>query len=76
MHAKTVKKQCTFARIRVINKLFHIGRYFVRFIARYRVIYRPIFQIFFAANDIANDFFISYRQQAKKEISADFSRLG
>jgi len=28
---------------------------------------------FFAANDIANDFLISYRQQAKKKISAEFS---
>ena len=41
MHAKTVKKQYTFARSRAINKLFHIGR----FIGRYRAIYRPIFQI-------------------------------
>jgi len=45
MHAKTVKIQCTFARIRAINKLFHMGRYIGRFIARYRVIYRAIFQI-------------------------------
>ena len=39
-----------------------------RFIGRYFK-YRP----FFAANDIANDFLISYRQQAKKEISDDIS---
>ena len=46
MLAKTVKKkQCTFARRRAINKLFHIGRYFKRFIARYRAIYWPILQI-------------------------------
>jgi len=25
MHAKTVKKQCTFAHSHAINKLFHIG---------------------------------------------------
>ena len=37
-----------------------IGRYFK---------YRP----FFATNDMANDFPISYRQQAKKEISDDIS---
>jgi len=46
MLAKTVKKkQCTFARSRAINKLFHIGRYIGRFIGQYRAIYRPIFQI-------------------------------
>ena len=69
------KKQCTFARSRAINKLFHIGRYIRRFIGQYRAIYRPIFQIsaFFATNDMANDFPIPYRQQAKKEISDDIS---
>ena len=45
MHATTVKEQLTFAHSRATNKLFHIGRYFRRFIVRYRVIYRPIFQI-------------------------------
>ena len=46
------------------NKLFHIGR----FIGQYFK-YRP----FFAANDMANDFPKSYRQQAKNEddISTD-----
>jgi len=29
--------------------------------------------LFFVANDMANDFLISYRQQAKKEISDDIS---
>jgi len=45
MHAKTVKKQWTFARSHAINKLFHIWRYFEQFIARYRAIYWPVFQI-------------------------------
>jgi len=45
MHAKTVKKQCTFVRSRAINKLFHIGRYIGRLIGRYRATYRLIFQI-------------------------------
>jgi len=45
MHAKTVKKSCTFARSRAINKLFHIRWYLWRFIARYWAIYLPIFQI-------------------------------
>jgi len=42
MHAKTVKKQCTFARSRAINKLFHIER----FIGWYRATCRLIFQKF------------------------------
>jgi len=45
MHAKMIKKTCTFARSRAIIKLFHLERYLRRFIARYRAIYRPIFQI-------------------------------
>ena len=76
MHVKKVKNNVFFARSRVINKLFHIGRYF-------RAIYRPIsgdfigrylkYQPFFATNYRANDFPISYRHQAKKEISDDIS---
>ena len=64
MQAKTVKKQCTFARSRAINKLFHIGQLIGRYFK-----YWP----FFVANDMANDFPISYRQQAKKEISDNIS---
>ena len=41
-----------------------------RFIGRYFK-YRP----FFAINDMANDFSISYRQQAKKETSDDISAI-
>ena len=51
--------------------------------AIFRAIYRPIsgdlsadisnIARFFAANDMANDFLISYWQQAKKEISNDIS---
>ena len=64
MLAKTVKKQGTFSRSRTINKLFHIGRFIDQYF-KYRS--------FFAANDMANDFSISYRQKAKKEISDDIS---
>jgi len=39
-----------------------------RFIGRYFK-----YRSFFAANDMANDFSISDRQQAKKEISTDIS---
>jgi len=49
----------------------------------FRTIYRPIsgdlsayisnIGRFFAANDMANNFPISYRRQAKKKISADIS---
>ena len=74
MHAKS-KKQYTFARNCAINKLFHIRDIsgdlsldIGLFIDRYFK-YRP----FFAANDMANDFPTSYRQQRKKEISADIS---
>ena len=47
-----------------------------RFIGQYWAIYPPIFQIsaFFAANDMANDFPISYRQQTKKERYRAISR--
>jgi len=45
MHAKTVKRQCTFPRSHAINKLFHIRWYIGWFIGRYRATYRPIFQI-------------------------------
>ena len=53
MHANTIKN----------NVHLH-----AQFIGQYWAIYRPIFQIsaFFATNDMANDFPISYRQQAKK----------
>ena len=74
MHAKTVKK-CKFARNCAINKLFHIGDIsgdlsadIGRLIGRYFK-YRP----FFTADDMANDFSLSYRQQAKNEISDDIS---
>ena len=66
MYCKDSKKQCIFARSRAINKLFHIGRYIGRFIGRYFK-----YRSFFAANDMANDFPILYRHQAKKEISLD-----
>ena len=57
MLAKTVKKQCIFARSRAINKLFHIRRYIRRFIGRYfnighfllQTIWRTIFHIILAA---------------------------
>jgi len=63
------------ARSRAINKFSYR--------AIFRAIYWPIsgdlsadilnIDRFFAANDMANDFFISYQQQAKKEIPADIS---
>ena len=68
---KDTKKQCTFARSRAINKLFISGDLSAnigQFIGEYFK-YRP----FFVVNDMANDFLISYRQQAKKEISDDIS---
>jgi len=73
MHAKTVKN---IVRLHAVVQWIS---YFIsgdisgdlstdigQFIGRYFK-YRP----FFAANDMANDFSIWYRQQAKKEISDD-----
>jgi len=51
MHAKTVKNY-TFAHSRAINKLFYIERFIV-----WHFKYRAVF----AANDMANNFSISYR---------------
>ena len=75
MHAKTVKNNIH------LHAVVQYISYFIsgdisgdlladirQFIGRYFK-YRP----FFAANDMTNDFFISYRQQVKKEISDDIS---
>jgi len=72
------KKQCTFARSRAINKLFHIGRYIRRFISQYRAIYRPIFQIsaVFRCKRYGERFSHIISSRQKRSIGRYIGRLG
>jgi len=75
MHAKTVKKQCTFARNRAVNKLFQSGNIsgdlsadIGRFIGRYFK-----YRLFFCCKRCGERFPHIVSAAAKKEISADIS---